>query len=417
MLFGTNLKYTKAYNYRIVLETVRLQGPISRADVARSTELTPQTVSNIARRLIKANLIMDTDRTREGRGAPATNLEINPDGAFSIGLDFDQDHLTGVMIDLKGVVRERVDYSIRLPMPDVAMDHMEQVVRHLITQHSLQRRNIWGVGIGLPGPLEIEEGSVVAMKSSPSALGGWDHVPVADLMSRRLDLPIYLENNATAAAIGERWYGEGREFRTFFYLFFGLGLGGGLIIDGHPYEGNSGNAGEIGYVPTAFPKDHFESFEYPHLGIYFNLPRLYRMLEEAGIRVSDIEDLVQLHSDGNPIVADWISTGGSVLASIVPAIGYLLDPEAIVFGGRLPDQLIDVLMARVRQALPEAPVAVKSIAPKLRRGRAGRDATALGVATLPMYESFAPAPNILMKSSGNGGERPFLSVDQLLLRV
>ena len=122
MLHGTNLEYTKAYNFRIVLETIRKLGPISRADVARQTGLTAQTVSNITRRLIASNLVGEAGQTRVGRGAPATNLIINPDGAFSIGLDLDEEHLTGVLIDLEGRLRQRVYYALSTSEPTAALD-------------------------------------------------------------------------------------------------------------------------------------------------------------------------------------------------------------------------------------------------------------------------------------------------------
>ena len=100
MLTGTNLTLTKEYNLRIIHETIRLFGPLSRAEVARRTELTPQTVSNLVRELIQMNLVIEADKHQAGRGAPSVRLEVNPAGAFSIGLDLDRDHLTGVLVDL-----------------------------------------------------------------------------------------------------------------------------------------------------------------------------------------------------------------------------------------------------------------------------------------------------------------------------
>jgi len=88
MLTGTNLTYTKAYNFRIVFETIRLHGPISRADVARRTSLTAQTVSNIVNRLLEQNFVQEGKKFQKKRGAPSTTLEVNSEGAYSVGLDF-----------------------------------------------------------------------------------------------------------------------------------------------------------------------------------------------------------------------------------------------------------------------------------------------------------------------------------------
>lgn len=381
MLYGTNLEYTRAFNVRIVLETIRRLGPLSRADVARRTGLTAQTVSNITRRLLDAKLIHEVERKRVGRGAPATNLAINPDGAYSIGLDLDEEHLTGVLIDLEGNLRERVEHGVSTAEPSAAMEQMEQAAADLIEKSELDTAQIWGIGIGLPGPADV-----------------WAPVPIADTITKKLGIAVFLENNATAAAIAERWYGAGRDISTFFYIFFGLGLGGGLIINGHPYDGHFGNAGEIGFASAPFPDDNLRIFDDPHLGVYFNLPRLRRLLAERNIRVNRHDELVDLLAVENTTLMQWLRDGAEHLAEIVPIISYVVDPEAVIFGGRLPDALIDTLMEEVQRALPSYVLKSRPFKLRLLRGRAGRDATALGVATLPMYESFAPAHHILLKS-------------------
>ena len=121
MLTGTNLVYTKKYNLRIVHEVIRVHGPLSRADVARHTQLSVQTVSNLVKELLELRLVQEGGRRSEGRGAPSTELTINPDGAYAIGLDLDRDHLTGVLVDLAGHVRQRMHMEIATPsLPDEA---------------------------------------------------------------------------------------------------------------------------------------------------------------------------------------------------------------------------------------------------------------------------------------------------------
>ncbi len=122
MLTGTNLTYTKAFNYRIVFETIRLFGPISRADIARRSNLTAQTVSNIVKRLLDTHLIQEGQKRQDGRGAPSITLEINPDGAYSIGIDFNRDHLTGILLDLTGNVQQHIFYELETPSPDETVE-------------------------------------------------------------------------------------------------------------------------------------------------------------------------------------------------------------------------------------------------------------------------------------------------------
>lgn len=401
MLTGTNLKYTKAHNVRIVLETIRLFGPLTRVEIARRTELTVQTVSNITKRLMKAGLILEAARLQEGRGAPATLLDLNPDGAFSLGLDFDKDHLTGVLVDFTGNVRQRIAHELDFPAPPEALQLMETTAKELIRLEGVSRERIWGVGVGFPGPLGVSEGSFVTNVVNPQAFPGWANVPVVDLLGERLSLPVYLENNATAAAVGERWYGGGRHIGTFFYLFLGSGLGGGLIVNGQPLEGNTGNAGELGYIPTTGLEEGTNGGR-PHLGIYFNLPRLYRLLNESGVSVKQPAELEGLFEQKNEVLLTWLEKGATHLAPLVLAIEFLIDPEAIFFGGRLPNVITCYLLERLEDILPKLRVVAKSSYPKLKCATVGPDAAALGVATLPLFASLAPAPRLLMKR--NEGE-------------
>ena len=404
MLVGTNLKFAKAYNVRIVLETIRLFGPLSRADVARRTELTAQTVSNITRKLLKKGLIEEVSRHQDGRGAPSVMLALRPDCAFSIGIDLDKDHLTAVLVDFVGTVRHRLHMELNFPLPEEAMDLIVDTADALMSAEGLRLDQIWGVGVGLPGPLDISSGSVVTNVVNPKAFPGWVDVPVADILMQRLQTPIYLENNATAAAVGERRYGAGRHISTFFYVFFGAGLGGGMIINGQPYEGRTGNAGELGYFPTSGELDAGGEFKRPHLGVYFNLPRLYKQLATGGRPVAKPDDLEPLLEEGDPILLEWLDTGAEKLAPVILGIEYLLDPDAIFFGGRLPAPLIRALMERLEIILPNIRVDGKHSTPELLTATAGADAAALGVATLPLHAAFAPAPKVLMKRVGDEDE-------------
>jgi predicted NBD/HSP70 family sugar kinase len=393
---GTNLIYTKQYNLRIVLEVIRLFGPLSRAGIARRTELTVQTVSNLVKDLLAFELVYETGQRREGRGAPSTAIVINPEGAFTIGLDLDRDHLTAVLVDLAGTVRQRLHVEVDFPTPVQALDLMVETADALIAAQGLTRKDVSGAGVGVPGLMHrAADGNGYVV--SPMSFPNWHDVPLADWLQERLEIPILLENNATAAAIGERWYGAGRQIRTFFYLYVGSGLGGGLIIDGQPYSGFTGNAGEIGYLPTVLVGDPSGTDETPHIGMHFRLPMLYETLRSEGIGVHTPEDLDRLLCEGHPRVLAWMDEAADHLTGLVLAVEYLLDPEAIFFGGRLPDRVVLGLMNRVADHLPRRRISQKVGGPRHLLAAAGADAAALGVATLPIYESFAPAPHVLLK--------------------
>ena len=405
VLTGTNLIYTKQYNLRIVLEVIRLFGPLSRADVARRTELTGQTVSNLVRELMDYGLVYEAEQQRrEGRGAPSMALAINPDGAFAVGLDLDHDHLTGVLLDLCGTVRQRRHVVLDAPTPAAALDLMVETVETLIERQGLARSDrVWGLGVGVPGPMH-QAGGGRGYLVNPKAFPGWHDIPLADWLRERFGLPVVLENNATAAAVGERWYGAGRQIGTFFYVYFGSGLGGGLIMNGRPYEGFTGNAGEIGYLPTVLAGDlpvaeGMTGGDISHVGLHFNLARLYARLRVAGATAGTPEELEALFAHRHPLLLEWLDDAADHLTGLILAVEYLIDPEAIFFGGRLPDRVVAGLMERVARQLPARRVGGKVSSPRHLLATAGVDAAALGVATLPLYEFFAPAPQVLLKQS------------------
>jgi len=242
---------------------------------------------------------------------------------------------------------------------------------------------------------------------NPQAFPGWHDIPLATWLHERLDMPVYLENNALAAAVGERWYGGGRQISTFFYIYFGSGLGGGLIMDGQPYQGFTGNAGEIGYLPTVLSRDTSlpATEEAPHVGLHFNMPRLYERLRRGGTEVGTLEELDLLFARSHPGMLEWMDDAANHLTALVLAIEYVLDPEAICFGGRLSDRILAGLMERVARLLPSPRVGGKVSVPRHFLATAGVDAGALGVATLPIYEIFAPEARVLLKDrrGTNGG--------------
>lgn len=400
MLTGTNLSTAKRHNLQIVHETIRLYTPISRADVARRTGLTAQTISNLVRQLVDAGLVVETRRASGGRGAPPIQLEVNPDAAFAVGLDFDVDHVTAVLVDLAGAVRQRIHHEVTLPSPGEALDLLDGAVRQLLDLEQIGLDQIWGVGVGVPGPMVPSgDGTYVV---SPTAFPEWHDVPLAEQLHGRLGLPIFIENNATAAAVGEHWYGAGQHLSTFFYVYLGSGLGGGLVVQGAPFEGHTGNAGEIGYLP---PLRATASGVGDHVGELFNLGRLYDRLRAAGAPATGLNDLVRLHGEKDPAFEAWFGEAAETLAGIIRMVGHLLDPEATFIGGRWPAALLRDLLQQVTEHLAAGRPIGRPGGSELRLAAAGADAAALGVATLPLYSAFAPTPRIDLKraDSGDGG--------------
>mgnify|MGYP005848403673 FL=1 len=398
MLTGTNLTYTKAYNYRIVFEAIRLNNKITRAEIARETTLTAQTISNIVTRLIDANLIIEGEKIQDGRGAPSVALKINPASTFSIGIDFNWDHISGVLVDLAGNIKQQKFISIEDQSPTDSIEMMASLYNDLIKQSTIDKDKLSGVGISFPGPMKVEDSNIINVVS-PKSLPNWLDVPIVTLLAKHISEPILIENNATAAAMGEKWFGNAKQLSNYVYLFFGAGLGAGIFIDGQVYNGNKCNAGEIGYFPLSAGSSPLINVD-SHIGANFDLERLYKWLKQndGTLEISNPDQLEKLFDDQHPAFYEWLSASVNILSQSTLYISYIIDPEAIILGGRIPQKILTHFEKHINENLNTLKTEQNIEMPSIECAIAGSNTAALGAATLPMYHMFSPQYDILMKS-------------------
>lgn len=397
MSYGSNSKSTNSYNIRIVIETIRLHGPLSRAEIARQTNLTKQTLTNISKKLLKLGIIYEAEKKQEGIGAPSVMIGLDKNAAFSIGIDFDNDHITGILVDLFGNRRQQLDIDLDSDIPSYlhALELIEETVAKLLKKQEISEDKVVGLGISLPGPLKISNGKIIKNKVNPSFIQDWTEIPIVTVLKERLKLPVFIENNATAAAIGERWYGSGQDINTFFFVYLAAGLGGGLIINNYPYSGSTGNAGELGYY---FASQHSNN-DINHVGELFNLPRLFKMLEKHDIHITKATHLEQLYYQDNPVFEQWMNSAASELAPLLLGIEYMLDPDVIFLGGRMPSVIINSFIERVNKLLPSMRIEGKNTFPEIKNATSGYDAACLGVASIPLYKSLDPNSDFRIQDS------------------
>lgn len=404
MYRGTNIERARTYNLRTVFDCIRLLGPVSRAEVARSTKLTPQTISNLVEHLLQHNLVVESG-TKQGKlGSPAINLVVNPEGAYSIGIDLSRKHITAILVNLRGDILDRIYHQTDLPKPEAALELIHGASEALLDNNSVSKDLLIGLGVGLPGPLGLSQNGIKGITSSSFA-PGWENVPLVEELERLTGVKVILENDATAAAICENLYGSGQTFETFFYVFLSSGLGGGLITEKRPFDGFKGNAGEIAFLHTLS-----EDGKACYLGDYFKLTDLYARLGENGHTVTTPRDLLPLFESGSQPLESWLDQAAGQLSLALLNIEYILDPEAIIFGGTWPTPMINSLIEGVRTYSELRRIEQKAYAPRLLCGNTGEDATGIGVAFLPFYDQFFPNPHDLMKTKSRGSRVPGLSL-------
>lgn len=363
-LRGTNQEFGRPYNRRIVLEAIRLHGPIARADIAARVGLTVQTVSTIVRELEQQGYVLATREEPRGRGLPPTTLTLNPEGGYAVGV-----HLTPLGIDAALVnLGGDVVASRSCEAPNIEPDRAFELIGTMVPELTGLRAGgrILGVGMALPGPFGVESMSFVG----PTTMAGWEEVPLRERLATATGFPAFFETDMVAAAMGERLYGLGADYAQYYYLYFGVGLGGALMHEGSVLRGAWGNAGEVGHMPMVPDGELCPCGNRGCLERYLSLEARGRF---AG---SDSE---------------WVETIGPILRNAVVTIENMLDPETIILGGLAPPALLEQMAAAAVHTLPNS-VASRSgrTTPRVAVARGGHDAVLRGAAALAVSGVLSP---------------------------
>lgn len=390
---GSNPERNRRHNRRVVLEAIRMHGALGRTAIARLTHLTAQAVANIVEELVAEDFLIGTGRRRAGRGLPPLQFAVNPEGPVTVGVEIAADHLTAVLLDLTGQIRAQSKTAISDLAPATIA---RRVAREIAALRAGLKRPVplLGVGVVMPGPFEIEGVSSVG----PATLPGWGDVDAAAVLAEAIGEPVIIENDATAAAVGERLHGAGRASEDFCFVYFGVGLGLGIVNGGRPMRGAFGNAGEIGLIEMSGrnggAQGPLERFASPHA--------LRERLGAKGLVANDIATIEILFQRQEPTMMHWIDEAAGYLAPLVVMLENVLDPETIIFGGQLPDAVIDAIV----MALEPLPLSVATrrmrAQPRVRRGHTGQLTAALGAAALPLFETVTPQLHLASRQRANG---------------
>ena len=383
-LLGTNLERAGDHNQRVTLQAIRLSGAATRTDLASMTGLTAASITNITKRLLRDQLILEAGRTRGSLGQPATKLSINLDGCYSLGLNIDRDHVTLVVVDFAGRIRARASREIPFALPDAVRTFFSRSVKHLLPQARIDPDKVVGIGVAFPDDIQRAE-----LHGQPPEYAVWGETSVRELLSGILPVPVFVENDAAAAAMGELQFGLGLHYQNFFYILITAALGGGVVLDGHYARGAIGRSGELGWLRArgGLAKSR-------QLQNIVSLSGLYESLAKGGIHVASPHDLTRLGS-GEELVAQWIESAAEALDDALVSINCLLNPEAVLIGGRLPGVLVDRLTARLNDRMQAHESSVPSPLAPIVRAAMSDDASAVGAAILPFSELFLPTTQSL----------------------
>jgi predicted NBD/HSP70 family sugar kinase len=389
---GTNLLHAKSHNRRAILDAVRRRDGLSRADITRITNLSAQAVSNLVAELEEAGLLLAGEPVRQKRGQPARPYRLNPQGGFAIGFQLSGTQIDAVLVDLLGEERARSSLQINHPDPHQTVDLLVVASQDIIVTSGLDPDRNIGIGIAMPGPVGI---------AGPTGIApGWESFDLASAMTAKAGCPVFVENDADAAAISEKLYGIARELDNFVYIFIGHGLGAGLFLDGRIIRGAQGAAGEIGHIPIKANGRKCGCGRQGCLERYVSLLALYDEFDAAHrddlVLDHKLTRLSAMSPDDIP-VRNWIDQAAPHLATTFQIISSMLNPQAIILGGLLPEPILTALWREVTRLQDAGGPAPTGAHVPVHIGDASTYSAARGAAALPIYQEMIPDFHNMLK--------------------
>jgi predicted NBD/HSP70 family sugar kinase len=380
---GTNQSGMREHNERLVLTLIRRHGALPKSEIARLTGLSAQTVSVIMRALEDERLILRGEPQRGRVGQPSVPMKLNPRGAFFLGLKIGRRSVELVLTDFLGAILARRVRQHHYPdfaaVLDFAIDSARGLVGSLPED---ERDRVEGLGIAMP--FEIW-GWATMIGVEPEAMTPWRHRDIRQELSDGLSLPVFLQNDATAACSAELVFGLHEQPSDFLHFYVAFFIGGGVVLDGRLFQGPTGNAGAVGSMPVPDRTGRMRQ-----LIDLASLATLERRLQAQGIDTSPLWASPEHWTLPDAIVADWLDEAAEAIAHAVHGALAVLDISAVKIDGWMPATLRDALTERVAACLRRHDLTGLNL-PEIQKGSIGPDARALGAASQPLLTRFLVA--------------------------
>ena len=375
---GSNQTVMRARNERLVLTLIRRHMAISKAEIARQTGLSAQTVSVIIRALEQDGLLGRGAKVRGKIGQPSVPMRLAPDGAFFYGLKVGRRSAELVLVDFLGQIRQRVRTTYPYPVPQRTLDFARSALKQISADLSpATRSRIAGFGIATPFFL-WEWASTIG--ASGEELAAWKGFDLREEVERITDLPVFLGNDATSACGAELVFGTAEIPRDFLYFYVGYFIGGGVVLNGKLYTGPSGNAGALGPLPMPGSSQD-------QLVDYASLDGLERRLVAAGCKPGALWESAEEWRFDTEVVDAWLAEAAKAIAHAILCAISVIDFATIVIDGSLPTPVRTDLVNRVQSSI-DAMNLSGLIRPIIIAGSLGPDARPLGAASLPLANRF-----------------------------
>lgn len=381
-------------NLSLVLRLIYNEAPLSRAQLAIRTGLNKSTVSSLVEDLLQRGLIHEAGMNSVGTGRPATLLEINPQAGCMVGVELGVDFVAVALTDFLGKILWRRQIGVDpAEAQENTLDNALALVHEARTVCDEMVLPVFGLSFSIPGTVDLDAGLVIF---APNL--NWHNVPLREMFSNSTGLKVFIENDANAAALAEHLFGAAQQLRDFVFVFAGVGLGGGLFLNGQLYRGKGGYAGEIGHTAIMA-----EPFQRPcHCGklgcweTYANqysiIQRVQSCLDSRGSAVISelmleqgaplsLEIIKQAADAGDEIALEALADAGTAMGTGFAGLVNIFNPEKIILGGSI-SEVGEYLLPSIRESVNKHAMTEIAVQTDVGLSAFGPDASLIGAAAV-----------------------------------
>lgn len=329
--------FIKRKNRTTVFEIIKNNSPLSRAEIARLTGMSPTTVSRIVSELYHLDYMHEIEQETTSVGRKAVFLQVNPKSVLSVGVEIDKASIRIGVIDLDGrVIGSRILDRQAYEASGATLEHIASGINGLIDEEGFDRRRIVGIGVGLPGIIDYASGTAVL-----SAQLGWKQTEIAGVLKEQTGLEVAVDNELKVKSLAEHMYGSAKGSSRSVLIGFGSGVGSSLIIDGEIYRGESNSAGEIGHTVVDPNGILCECGKVGCLQTYIAEASLIEQSQKIK-PITSLDELFQARRDGEFWASSILDRAMTFVAVTISNIACMYNPDTVILTGKLVERFPEV---------------------------------------------------------------------------
>lgn len=396
---SANPSLIRDINRASVLDVIRREGPVSQTGIAKILNLQPSTILRIITDLLEEQLLVPTGQGKANAkgGRRATLLELNPDGAYAIGVDLNADEIIVVLLNLAGADVGEVRAACPSEQGSAkVMEALKWAIGELLDKYRVVKGKVLGIGVSVPGKVDSATGVSFYAVNFPD----WRNVPIGRVLEDEFQFPVYVEGDMRCMAHGEMWFG--REHDNMLCLgFFERGIGLGLVLNGKLYRGANQVAGDVGHVVvepdgpqcSCGRRGCLEAIA-SERGILNKIRWQGRTLSANGVDSSngepDIHAILDAYEKGDPLVSRYVDEAAACIGKVLCDLVRVFDPRIIVIGGHIlasSSKFLQVVKTTFMSMQPN----YADFVPEIEPARFGEMSISIGSASLIVSRVFTPS--------------------------